>query len=140
ADRGSEAHGVAQRLAEVLLVVIAGQGEDGAAALEEVGERLLQVADGVAQGLGAGQLAEQVAGHQQQVDRLGSAVAGDALDGAAQILRAVDPPEAVGQVPVSGVQDTHDLPPSMRGYCRQRTLSHRPGDGGKPSRARYTYS
>jgi hypothetical protein len=100
---------VPQRLAEVLAIVVAGQGEDGAAVAEERAKCLLQMADGVAEGVGPGQLAEQVAGHEEDIDVLGAAVLGDPLDGAAQIVGAIDSPEAIGEVPVSGVQDPHRL-------------------------------
>src|SRR5262249_9329772 len=104
---GGEAHGGAEGEAEVLAVVVAGGGEDGPAGGGGGVEGALQVADGVAQGLRAGQLAEQVAGDEQDVHGLGLAVVGDALDGPAQVVGAVDAAEAVGEVPVSGVQDPH---------------------------------
>src|SRR5262249_10805214 len=91
---------------------------------------LLQVADGLAQGLGAGQLAEQVAGDEQDVDLLGGAVAGDALDGPAQVVGAVDPAEAVGQVPVGGVQDAHAVPRVRQHF---HALSHKGALASKPS-------
>ena len=50
--RGGQAHGVAEGLTEVLVVVVAGQGQDGAAATQEVVEDALQVRDGVAQAVG----------------------------------------------------------------------------------------
>ena len=98
------------RIAWLALGSFAGQGQDGAAAAQEVVEDPLQVRDGVAQPVGTGQLAEQVAGDQEHVHLLGLAAAGDALDGAAQVVGAVDPAQAVAQVPVGGVQEFHNPP------------------------------
>jgi hypothetical protein len=98
---------VPKRLAEALVVVIARQRQDGAAAGQEWAEHFLQMANCVAQPVGAGQLAKQVAGHEQHVGQLLLAVRADPLDRAAQVVGAVDPAQAVAQVPVGGVQDFH---------------------------------
>jgi hypothetical protein len=105
--RGGEGHRVNERLTEVLVVVVAGEGEDGAAGFEELAEHLLPVADGLAEAVRPGQLAEQVAGDEQHVGPLVLAVLGNALDGPAQVVGAVDPAEAVAEVPVRGVEDFH---------------------------------
>jgi hypothetical protein len=42
--------------------------EPGAAAFEELGEHFLPVSDGVAEAVGACEFAEQVAGHQEDID------------------------------------------------------------------------
>src|SRR5206468_6467489 len=62
---GGEVHDEAERLAEVLVVVVAGDGEDGPAVEEELLEGALDVLDGVAQGVRPAQLAEQVAGDEE---------------------------------------------------------------------------
>ena len=67
-------------LAEVLVVVVAGDGQDCAAAAEERLERRLQVTDGLTQRVRPGQLAEDVAGNQQDIDLFGQTVFGDTFD------------------------------------------------------------
>ena len=94
--------------AKVLVVVIAGEGKDGPAAGQKVAEDGLPVLDGLAQPIGPGQLAEQVARDQQNVDLLLPAVVADALDGLAEVESAVDPPEAVAEMPVGGVEEAHN--------------------------------
>ena len=96
-----------QRLTEALLVVIAGKRQDGAAVAQEAFEDRLQMADGVAQAIGAGQFAEQVAGDKEHIHFLGRAVIGDPLDGTAQVVGAVDATQTVAQVPVGGMQNAH---------------------------------
>src|SRR5262249_7592033 len=89
---GREVHGVGQSAAEVLVVVIAGESEDGPAGREEVTEDMLPVLDALAQPVRAGQLAEQVPGHEQHIDLFLTAVCADALDGSAPVRGAAHPP------------------------------------------------
>ena len=98
---------MAKCLAEVFFVVITGEGQDGAAVAEETGEDFLQMAHGVAQRLSAGQFAEQIARDEEDVDALLPAILAHALDGLAQVVGSIDSTESVGEVPVSGVQNTH---------------------------------
>ncbi len=112
---------VPQGLAEGLVVVVARQRHDRAAAAEERQEDLAQVPDRLAQGVGPAQVAEHVARDQQHVDPLALAVIGHPLDRPAQVGRPVDPPETIPQVPVGGVQDPHRsaglvISPRRRGY------------------------
>ncbi len=65
------------------------------------------MANRIAKPIGSGQFAEQIAGHEQHIDVFAVAIAGDALDAAAQIVRAINAPEAIAQMPVGGVQDAH---------------------------------
>ncbi len=76
-----QVHGVLQRLAEVLFIVIAGQGQDGAAAMKKGLECLLQMADRFAKGVRSRQFAEQIAGDEQDIDFFQTAIVGHALDG-----------------------------------------------------------
>jgi hypothetical protein len=65
------------------------------------------VADRLAKAVRPREFAEQVARDEQDVDALALAVVGDALDGAAQVVGAVDPAEPVAEVPVAGVEYSH---------------------------------
>src|SRR3954467_13995217 len=56
-----------------------------------------------------GHFAEQVAGDEQHVGVFRAAVGADALDGGAEVEGAVDPPEAVAEVPVGRVEDAHNF-------------------------------
>ncbi len=104
-----QVHGVPQRLAEVFLVVIAGQRQDRPALAQERLERLLQMADRLAQTHPApANSLNKIAGDEQDIDFFRQAIIGHALDGLAQIVRAIDATEAVGQVPVGGVQNAHE--------------------------------
>src|SRR5947209_6892059 len=94
-------------LAEILIVVVPGYGEDRAAAAQKLLERVLHVANGFAEPVRAGELTENVAGHEQDVDFFLAAIAGHPLDGPPQIVGAVDAAEAVAEVPVRGVQQLH---------------------------------
>src|SRR5262249_33827748 len=106
---------------EVLVVVVAGDGDDGAALEQEGLKDLLEVFDGVAQAVGTAQFAEQVAGDKQDVGLFLFGVEGDALDGPAQVGGAVDAAEAVAQVPVGGVEDFHNTPLSRRWQAASRS-------------------
>src|SRR4029079_6951643 len=94
--------------AKVLVVVVAGEGEDGPAAGQEVAEDGLPVLDGLAKSVRPGHLAEQVTGDEQDVHILLAAVRPDALDGGAEVEGAVDATEAVAEVPVGGVEEAHN--------------------------------
>jgi hypothetical protein len=107
AGGGGEGHGVAERLAEVLVVVVTGEGQHGAAGGQEGAKGFLEVADGIAEAVGPGEFREEVAGDEEDIDRLGAAVVGDALDGRPQVVGAIDASESVGQMPVGGVQHSH---------------------------------
>ena len=61
--RSGQSHCVDERLAEVFVVVIAGEGQDGPAIFEELAEDLLPVADCFPQAIRTCQLAEKVACH-----------------------------------------------------------------------------
>src|SRR5262245_53785677 len=63
--------------------------------------------DGLAQSVGAGQVAEDIAGNYEHIDGFGAAVVGNALDAAAQVGSAIYAPEAVAKVPIRGVKDFH---------------------------------
>ena len=123
-ERGGEAHGVAKGLAEGLLVVIAGQGEDGAAIGEKWLEHALQMADGVAEAFVTGQFAEDVAGDEEDVNFFGATIVGDPLDAAAEVLGAVDAAQAVAEMPVGGVQDAHERRPPEAGACVEGIVAH----------------
>ena len=118
---------MAQRLAEVLLVVIAGQRQDGAAVAQEGSKTSCKWRIDSRRRVGPGQFAEQVAGDEQHIDLFRSAVVGDALDGLAQIVGAVDAAEAVAEVPVGGVQDAHAIAPgsTFRNETQFAVLSHK---------------
>src|SRR5262249_27495771 len=96
-----------QRLAEVLVVVVAGQGDDATAPKQKGEKDLVQMLDRFAQPLGPAQLAEQVAGDEEHVHLFLLAEPGDVFDGPAQVGGAVDATQTVAQVPVGGVEDSH---------------------------------
>jgi hypothetical protein len=81
---------MAQRLAESLVVVVAGDRHDRTPAHQEGSERIAQVFDGIPQAIGAGGFAEHIAGDDQHIDRLRPAIRGDSLDGATKIVGAID--------------------------------------------------
>src|SRR5262245_40996258 len=130
ADRGrGEVHDVGEGAAEVLVVVVAGERQDGPAAGQEVVEDRPPVLDRLAQPVRPGQLAEQVPGDEEDIDLFLAAVPTDALDSPAQVLGAVDSPEAVAEVPVGGMEDAHN-PLDSRGVrrggqCRKQALGSR---------------
>ncbi len=77
--------------------------------------------DRLAQGVRPGQLAEQIAGYEQDIDLLRPAIPGHTHDRFLQILGAVDAAEAVGQVPVGGMQNSHEFRPQHNlMYCRTK--------------------
>jgi hypothetical protein len=105
--RCREGHRGHQRLAEALVIVIAGEGEDGPAALEKLAEDLLPVPDRFAERLRLRQLAEQIARDEKHVDLLVLADSRHAFDRGTQVACPIDPPQPVAQVPVRGVENPH---------------------------------
>ena len=108
---------VTQRREEDLVVVVAADGDDVPPPSKEGREELLDVADGRPHLLGAAALAEEVAGREHHVDLVLVEVAGDLLEGPADVTRAVHPPERLVHVPVGGVEDLHAK--SISGVRRQ---------------------
>jgi hypothetical protein len=94
---------MAERLAEILVVVVARQGHDGSALLQERQEDLLEMFNGFAQAIWPTQLAEQVASDEEDIDLLYLAILSDAFNGSPQVGGAVDAAQTISQVPVGGV-------------------------------------
>ena len=88
--RCGKGHHQAERLAKGLVVVVARDRQDRAAAAKEGFEGGLQMGDRLAQTIGTAQLAEEIACDQQHLYLFALAVACDALDGTAQIVGAID--------------------------------------------------
>jgi hypothetical protein len=65
------------------------------------------MANRVPQSLGPGQLAEQIAGDEQDIDFFRLAVATNALDRSTQVVGSIDAAKAIGQMPVASVEDSH---------------------------------
>ncbi len=61
--------------------------------------------DRIPQTVGTAAVAEQVARDQKYIHLMLLAKPRDGLDGPSEVIAAIDPPEAVAQVPVGGVQD-----------------------------------
>jgi hypothetical protein len=101
-------HRLAQERARRLAIVVAGDGEDRAAALEEGVERLPQMVQRIAHALLVDRLvAKQIAGDQENIDALFSAELRDALDSAAQVRCAIDAAQTIFEMPVRRVKDSH---------------------------------
>ena len=95
---------VRQKLSLSWLPVMA---RDGAAAFEEPAKHLVPVADRLAQALRPGLFAEEVPRDDEHIHRLAAAIIGDAFHGGAQVVRTVDPPQPIAQMPVRGVENPH---------------------------------
>ena len=78
------------------------------------------------------QFAEQIAGDEKNIDVLLPTIVADTLDGLAQIEGAIDPPKAVAEVPVGGVQDTHGF--MNDGGSAPGRQCRFVGEGPKPTR------
>src|SRR5262249_2612545 len=124
--RRCQPHDEAERLAEVLIVVVAGDGQDGTASEQERLEDFLNVLDGAAQAIRTTQFAEKVTGDKQDVHRMILAVNGDALDVAADVEGAVNAAETVAQMPVGSVQNSHG-PTIILSRSRAVEVSRSPG-------------
>jgi hypothetical protein len=114
---------MAQCLAKILVVVIAGEREDRSAVAQKGEERLLYVANGFAQTVGASQFAEQVAGNEHHVHLVLSASGTDTFDGPAQVVGPVNASEPIAEMPVRRVQDFHAVV-RQKGRVRQIAISN----------------
>ena len=65
------------------------------------------MADSIAKAIGPNDFTEDVAGDDQDIDILLGTQLSDALHRPLNLSRSIDPPQAVAEMPIGGVQESH---------------------------------